>query len=189
MNNYQFEQIARKLQKEHGKISKGETEEYAMLLLPLEGNALKIHRKHPEANDLRMLEAINLAMHRINGRITGEMPNLSAFESPTNILLQNALLMAMDPFTNDEIHGVLTHDNPQQLEDRLFLKNYYHLPILCLMRIQESVQLWNRNGSNGYFTFIESSIGKMVKDDDVMDFTFPLLPDQAGDLMSKEPKV
>ena len=35
------------MEKEFGKIRKGDEETYSMLLLPMESNALKIHRKFP----------------------------------------------------------------------------------------------------------------------------------------------
>lgn len=41
MQLYQFERIYSQMEKEFGKMRKGEEEVYSMLLLPLEGNALK----------------------------------------------------------------------------------------------------------------------------------------------------
>lgn len=45
MQLYQFEKIYSQMEKEFGKIRKGDEETYSMLLLPMESNALKIHRK------------------------------------------------------------------------------------------------------------------------------------------------
>lgn len=47
MQLYQFEKIYSQMEREFGKIRKGEEETYAMLLLPMEGNVLKIHREFP----------------------------------------------------------------------------------------------------------------------------------------------
>ena len=41
MQLYQFEKIYSQMEREFGKIRKGEEETYAMLLLPMEGNVLK----------------------------------------------------------------------------------------------------------------------------------------------------
>lgn len=45
MQLYQFEKIYSQMEKEFGKIREGDEETYSMLLLPMESNALKIHRK------------------------------------------------------------------------------------------------------------------------------------------------
>ena len=54
------------MEREFGKIRKGEEETYAMLLLPMEGNVLKIHREFPGANSRRLREAIALALFDVN---------------------------------------------------------------------------------------------------------------------------
>jgi hypothetical protein len=44
------------------------------------------------------------------------------------------------------------------------LKNYYKLPVMCLLRIKDSVDTWDkRSGANGYFNFIESYMGSQIK--------------------------
>lgn len=46
----------------------------------------------------------------------------------------------------------------------LMLKNYYKLPIMCLLRIKDSIDTWEkRSGSDGYFDFIESYMGSQIK--------------------------
>ena len=174
MNAYQFEQIARRLQKEHGKIQKGDEEPYTMFFMPMETNVLRVHRKHPEANDQRLMEAINLALHTISGRIEGNIPDLSAFENSENILYRDALLMAFDPFTNEEIAPLLEKRGMERFEEKSFRKNYYHVPILCLMRIQESVVFWhNFFGNDSYFRHCEDDLGDLIKDDK-MHYTIPV---------------
>ena len=58
MQLYQFERIYSQMEKEFGKIYKGNEEEYAMLLFPMEGNALKVHRAYPASNSRRLREAM-----------------------------------------------------------------------------------------------------------------------------------
>ena len=65
MQLYQFEKIYSQMEKEFGKIRKGDEETYSMLLLPMESNALKIHRKFPASNSRRMKEAIALVLFDI----------------------------------------------------------------------------------------------------------------------------
>lgn len=69
MQLYQFEKIYSQMEKEFGKIRKGDEETYSMLLLPMESNALKIHRKFPASNSRRMKEAIALVLFIRNQNI------------------------------------------------------------------------------------------------------------------------
>lgn len=60
------------MEKEFGKIRKGEEDGYSMILFTLEGNALKVHREFPLSNSRRMREAIALALFDIRERYMGE---------------------------------------------------------------------------------------------------------------------
>ncbi|PXX56872.1 hypothetical protein DFR60_101176 [Hungatella effluvii] len=79
MQLYQFERIYSQMEKEFGKIQKGEEDAYSMLLLPLEGNVLKIHRKFPLSNSRRLREAIALVLFEIKGNCTGEVIDTEKF--------------------------------------------------------------------------------------------------------------
>lgn len=187
MNAYQFEQISRKLQKEHGKIQRGNEESYSMVLFTLEGNALKIHRRNPAANEMRMIEAINLVLNMIAGRIEGEIPDLSAFENSENILLRDALLMAFDPFTNEEVKENLSVKGMHRFSDKEFRKKYYHVPVLCLMRILESVEFWRKSfGEGSYFDHCEKSFGEMAVKDDKMHYTITIDPQEYQELTDEK---
>ena len=72
MQLYQFEKIYSQMESKFGKIRMGEEETYAMLLLPMEGNVLKIHREFPESNSRRLREAIALALFDIKGNYSTE---------------------------------------------------------------------------------------------------------------------
>ncbi len=188
MNAYQFEQISRKLQKEHGKIQKGKEEPYTMMLIAMEGNALQIHRRHPAANGTRMMEAINLALHTVAGRIEGKIPDLSAFENPENILFRDALLMAFDPYTNEEIKERLSEKGMARFSDMAYRKQYYHIPVLCLMRILESVSFWRTNfGVDSYFTNCEQTFGKHIKQDDQMHYAISIDPREYEEPTDQKP--
>ena len=44
------------------------------------------------------------------------------------------------------------------------LRDYYTVPVMCLLRIKDSIDLWEkRGGSNGYFQFIEEYMGDKIK--------------------------
>ena len=171
MQLYQFERIYSQMEKEVGKMRKGEEEVYAMLLLPLEGNALKAHREYPSSNSRRLREAIALVLFDIKERCTGEKADTGKFRNEDNEKLEKALLMAFDPYTNAEVMELLKQQEKTEELSQEMLKNYYKLPIMCLLRIKDSIDTWEKkSGTNGYFDFIESYMGSQIKGTE-MNFT------------------
>ena len=164
MQLYQFERIYSQMEKEFGKIRKGEEEAYAMLLLPLEGNVLKIHREFPLSNSRRLREAIALALFDIKEKYTGEKIDTEKFRNNDNEKLEKALLMAFDPYTNEEVMVLLKqYISTDELSPEI-LKKYYKIPVMCLLRIKDSIDTWEKqSGSDGYFNFIESYMGGQIK--------------------------
>ena len=48
---------------------------------------------------------------------------------------------------------------------------YYKEPVLCMLRIKESVELMlKKNGADGYFDFIERVLGKSIPDDGKLNY-------------------
>lgn len=163
MQLYQFEKIYSQTEKELGKIKKGEEEAYSMLLFPLEGNVLKIHREYPSSNSRRLREAIALVLFDINEKYTGEKSDIDKFRNEDNERLEKALLMAFAPYTNREIMELLKQQLQTDELTQEILKNYYKLPAICLLRIKDSVDTWEKcSGANGYFEFIESYMGSEI---------------------------
>ena len=164
MQLYQFERIYSQMEKEFGKMRKGEEEVYSMLLLPLEGNALKVHREFPSSNSRRLREAIALVLFDIKERCKGEKADTGKFRNEDNEKLEKALLMAFDPYTNVEVMEFLKQqENTEKLSQEM-LKSYYKLPVMCLVRIKDSIDTWEkRSGADGYFDFIESYMGSQIK--------------------------
>lgn len=151
MQLYQFERIYSQMEKEFGKIKKGNEEEYMMQLSMLEGNVLKIHREDPNANSRRLKEAIALVLFDIKSHYTNDAYDVEDFRNEENEKLEKALLKVFDPFTNEEIKENIGNDFK---EEQLF--EYYRVWVMCLLRIKESIDTWEkRMGSNGYFLFIE----------------------------------
>ena len=159
MQLYQFERIYSQMEKEFGKIKKGNEEAFGMLLLPMEGNALKIYWSNPSSNSRRLREAIALVLFDIKSCYTGEKYDLKSFRNKDNEKLEKALLMAFDPFTNEEIQKVIGKEM-----DLRELHDYYKVPVMCLLRIKESVDTWEKQaGSNGYFEFIDQYMVAEIK--------------------------
>lgn len=80
MQLYQLEKIYSQMEKEFGKIRKGEEKVYSMLLFPMEENVLKIHRRFPSSNSRRLREAIALVLFGIKEKYTGEKTIPATFE-------------------------------------------------------------------------------------------------------------
>ena len=168
MQLYQFEKIYSQMEKEFGKIRKSDEETYSMLLLPMESNALKIHRKIPASNSRRMKEAIALVLFDIKSRCTGESFDTGNFRNEDNERLETALLMAFDPYTNSEIKELLISRGRQHELDLKKMQQYYKIPVMCLLRIKASIDTWEKNaGTNGYFDFIEGYMGTSITGDEM----------------------
>lgn len=168
MQLYQFEKIYTQMEREFGKIRKGEEETYAMLLLPMEGNVLKIHREFPESNSRRLREAIALALFDVKGNYSGEKYDTGNFRNEENERLEEALLMAFDPYRNKEIMELLKKQFQVDTLSQEQVKEYYKFPVMCLLRIKESVDTWEKHsGSNGYFDFIEGYMGREITGNDM----------------------
>lgn len=171
MQLYQFERIYSQMEKEFGKMRKGEEEAYSMLLFPLEGNALKVHREFPSSNSRRLREAIALALFDIKERYMGEKADAGKFRNEDNEKLEKALLMAFDPYTNAEVMALLKQQEKTEELSQEMLKNYYKLPVMCLLKIKDSIDTWEKRlGADGYFDFIESHMGSLIKGTE-MNFT------------------
>lgn len=164
MQLYQFEKIYSQMEKEFGKIRKGEEDAYSMLLFPMESNALKVHRANPKANSRRLKEAIALVLFDIKMRYSGENIDTEKFRNDDNEKLERALLMAFDPFTNKDVmkHLEVQNENAELSQEQLH--QYYKIPVMCLLRIKDSIDTWEkRAGANGYFDFIEGYMGKEIR--------------------------
>ena len=171
MQLYQFERIYSQMEREFGKMRKGEEEVYSMLLLPLEGNALKVHREFPSSNSRRLREAVALVLFDIKENCTGERTDVGKFRNEDNEKLERALLMAFDPYTNSEVMKLLKQQTKTEEFPQEMLKNYYKLPVMCLLRIKDSIDTWEkRSGADGYFDFIEGYMGSQIKGNE-MNFT------------------
>lgn len=168
MQRYQFDKIYTQMEKEFGKIRSGEEEDHAMVLFPMESNAVKIRRKYPTSNSRRFREAIALALFDVKARYTGEAIDLDKFRDEDNARLEKALLMAFEPFTNEEIRTALKEHSETEPDDPDSLRDYYAEPIRCMLRIKESVDIWEKQlGADGYFTFLENTIGMGVEGEEM----------------------
>lgn len=174
IGNYSaFERITTNMARTFGKVKKGKEADYALELASIEGNLLKMYRMNKTNNGRRVLEAIRICLFIIDGYLNDWEYDLSKYRTPENESLVKAVLMAFDPFTNEAVKEALSNEYDWHSPDDL--RKYFTPPIQCLLRIEESVELWTkRNGADGYFIFTEEFMGHMVPFDDQMNFVAPL---------------
>ena len=166
MNSYQFEKIFSRMTKDFGRIAHGEEESYFEILMPMEVALLRTHREHSRSNSQRLKEALALALYDIQSHYTGEELDLSAFRNIDNERLEEALLMVFDPFTSEPIRQAMEENpNPDiDLSTPDAVREYFTPFILCIVRLRESIDVQEkRMGSNGYFNFLEETIGGHVE--------------------------
>ena len=173
MQKAQFERIFTRMARDFGTMRKGSEEDHAMILFPMESNALKVHRQFPDSNSRRLREAIALALYGVQEHCGGRPVDVSKFRKTENERLEQALLHSFDPYANEEVMEVLRHEfGGEPTPDDM--RAYYKVPVMCLLRIKDSIDVWERRfGSNGYFKFLEDSIGSGIKGTD-MHFTVAL---------------
>lgn len=170
LNRYKFDKISSTMGKEFGTIRPGEEDFYDMLFRPMEGNLLKLHREDPKRNGRRVIEAIHICLLTIDGYLTGTEYDFGSFLDDGNRDFVRGLLMSFDPFTNDEIKAVV--EEWRNLESPDELRSYFKEPVMCLLRIEKSIENWSREyGANGYFDFLESVMGQDVPRDLKMNFS------------------
>ena len=164
MQLYQFEKIYSQMEREFGKIRKGEEETYAMLLLPMEGNVLKIHREFPGANSRRLREAIALALFDVKVNYSGEEYDTGKFRNRENEMLERALLMAFDPYTNHEIMELLKEQFHVDMLSQEQVKEYYKFPVNVPVKDTRNPLIHGKNvqAQIGYFDFIEGYMGREI---------------------------
>ena len=171
LNRYKFDKISNMMAKEFGKIEEGKEDEYNMIFAPMEGNLLKMHRENEKRNGRVAIEAIHVCLLLIDGYLTDTEYDLNGYRTPENEAFVTGLLMSFDPFTNDEVKaaasGYWDFTSPSDL------RAYFQVPVICLLRLEKSIETWTKNmGTNGYFDFLEQTIGATVAGDLKMNYSF-----------------
>lgn len=172
-NSYYFDKISSNMAKEFGTIKRGREDDYNMLFMPMEGNILKLYREDEKRNGRHATEAIHICLLTIDGYLNNFEYDFSIVQTEENTPFVTGLLMSFDPFTNPAIHSVV--ENSYDLKSPEDLRVYFKEPVLCLLRIEKSIETWSKEmGSSGYFRFLEGQIGELVKKDLEMNYSVML---------------
>lgn len=72
--------------------------------------------------------------------------------------------MSFDPYTNEEVMELLKQQETAEGLPQEMLKNYYKVPVMCLLRIKASIGTWEKGfWADGYFDFMEGYMGSQIK--------------------------
>jgi len=171
VNSYKFEKKPSDMGKIFGTIKKGDEERYSFLLFPIESNLLKINRIKQINNGRRVVEAVRVCLFIIDGYINKIEYDLDQYLTDDVALFVEGILMAFDPFVNEEILSIVNSSGAVDVNSAESLYEYFNTPIKCLIRIEKSIELWTKEfGASGYFKFLEETLGNMVQKSDKMDF-------------------
>ena len=175
VNNYKFEKKSSDMGKTFGTIKKGDEDEYSLQLFPMESNLVKTNRLKRINNGRRVIEAVRVCLFIVDGYINNTKYDLDEHLTNDVSLFVNALLMSFDPFVNEEIMSIIKSRGEVDVDSTDSLREYYKTSIKCLLRIEKSVELWTKEfGLNGYFKFLENTIGNSIKKDNKMDFAISI---------------
>ena len=159
------------MNKQFGVIRKGDEREYTPLLTSMESNMIKMSRLHNIKSGRSIVEAIHICLLAVEGYLKNIEYDFAPYEQEKSKNFVHALLMSFDPFTNAELRAIAEKEYDLNSADEL--EKYFKVPVMCLLRIKKSIELWTKDyGSDGYIYFLESQIGKIVKLDDKMDYTY-----------------
>ena len=154
--------------KNFGSIEKYLEGQYAKILLPIESNLLRANRKSGINNGRRAVEAIHICLFILDGYINQIEYELEPYISDDNAPYLTALLMSIDPFSNESLR--LLAEEKCDILSKEGLRDYFEAPVKCLLRIEKSIELWTKErGGAGYFNFLEEQIGKIITNDDKID--------------------
>ena len=165
IGNYStFERISSNMAREFGTIKRGQEERYAMMLFPIESNLIKVNRRNGVNNGRRAMEAVKISLFTINGYLNGWKYDFGQYLTAENKDYVDAILHAIDPFTNEELAAAVSQWHDLNSTDDL--REHFDTPVKCLLRIESSMQQWtNDYGPSGYFDFLEGLMGNQIIDD------------------------
>ena len=169
INSYNFNKISSNMGKEFGSVRKGEEGQYSYMLQPIEENILKTSRLNNIKSGRDIIAAIHICLFVIDGYLKNIEYELAEHETNENKDFVRAILTACDPFTNNELNNIVSEKYDINTPDGL--KSYFEIPVMCLLRIEKSIETWSKEyGSGGYIYFLETQIGRTVKRDDKMNY-------------------
>lgn len=147
---YDMKRILSRTEKEFGKIERGTEEDYNPQLDYIEHAIYDVYFKL-QITDYELQEAIPVIIYDLKTYIDNREYDYEDITDKKVIKIAKELEKLFNPFINSEIKI-----NKLAKED---LKGLFTLPIICLVRIYDSITFWReRYGKNGYFKMLEEMV-------------------------------
>lgn len=149
IENYDLKRIISRAKKDFGKIETGKEEAYYAYINFIERKILEINDANP-ISDYDLQDVISITIYDLK-RYTDSV-DYDFSNQPNNLVdYSKELQTVFNPFINDEIH--ITDYAKENL------KELFTLPIMCLLRLHESIDTWRElKGKNGYFKMAEEMV-------------------------------
>lgn len=155
LKNYDMTRVISRAKKEFGTIIRGTEEEYNPGLGYLEHAIYEIYTENP-ITDTELKEVIEMIIYDLKGKIDNIEYDYKNIRKVNQIEFAKDLEQLFNPFINENIKKNLKQINLDNSDD---LRKLFTFPIMCLLRIYDSIDFWNNHkGKNGYYRMLEELV-------------------------------
>lgn len=150
LTNYDMHRVIARARKEFGIIKRGTEEDYNPQLDYFEHKIYEVHTKIP-ISESELKEAIEIIIYDVKSILDDKCYSYNAIRTKEQIEFAKELQMLFNPFINEEIKiNKLGNAN---------LKDLFTLPVICLLRIYDSIDFWHSYyGIGGYYRMLEEFV-------------------------------
>lgn len=155
LTNYDLKRVISRVNKEFGKIERGEEEFYNPQLNYIEHAIYEINSRVP-VSDYELQEVISVIIYDLKSYIENKKYDYEDIVDENVIKFSLELEKLFNPFINKDIK--VSEEGMSNLE------NLFALPIRCLSRIYTSIDFWrDRYGKNGYYRMLEEMVIPLIR--------------------------
>lgn len=155
LKGYDMKGVISRAKKDFGSIARGTEGFYNPQLDYFEQNIYIIFCDIP-ISDNELKEVIEMIIYDLKGIIENKIYDYNELIEAKQIKFSEKLQLIFNPFLNNNIKV-----NDDGLKD---LKGLFTLPIMCLLRIYDSIDFWNkRYGKNGYYKMLEEMVLPIIQ--------------------------
>ena len=154
LTEYDMKRVLSLATKEYGKIERGEEEQYNPQIDYIEHKIYELFSK-TYISDYELQEVIPMVIYDLKGYIDNKLYDYTNIRDEKLNNFAKDLEMLFNPFINPDIKI-----NKKAKED---LKGLFTLPIICLVRINASIEFWRKAyGKDGYFKMLREMVVPIV---------------------------
>jgi hypothetical protein len=157
VNQYIIDSICNKMKKEFGSISKGSEGEYVFEMFAIEEILLKEHLKNPDLNCRQGKEILSVCLLKVKEYLEDIEYDFGKNIDDIVLELANKVSQTFIPFENEKLKNAI--EGLIEIDSKAKLKEYFTIPIKCIIRIYSSIELWEKErGRYGYYEFLKENI-------------------------------